>query len=73
MRRFMIAIIATLLASGPAARAQSAGHTPYDGDIQAYGAPWRYQHRNWSSPRHPLDPGVCWYLNDYTGEWVWKC
>jgi hypothetical protein len=74
MHRFVSLIIAAaLLTSASAALAQSAGNKPYDGDIQAYGAPWRYQHRDWSSARHPLDPGVCWYRNDHTGGWVWKC
>ncbi len=73
MGKLTLLIIATLLGFAPAAQAQRSGYYPYDGDIQAYGAPWRYQHRDWSNPRHPLDPGVCWYRNDYTGEWVWEC
>lgn len=73
MTKLTLILTTTILATGPAVQAQGAGHRPLEGDIQAYSAPWRYQHRDWSSPRHPLDPGICWYRNDYTGEWIWKC
>ncbi|MFO1125912.1 MAG: hypothetical protein U1E25_12005 [Methylocystis sp.] len=73
MRILTLLAIAALLALTPSAQAQRAGAIPYDGDIQAYGAPWRYQHRDWSRPGHPLDPGVCYYWNDYIGRWEWRC
>lgn len=73
MPKFALPLVAMIMASAPAAQVQSAGHSPLQGDIQAYSAPWRYQHRDWSSPTHPLDPSICWYRNNYTGEWVWKC
>jgi hypothetical protein len=73
MRKLTLPVIAALLAFAPSAQAQRAGALPYDGDIQAYGAPWRYQHRDWSRPGHPLDPGVCFYWNDYIGQWEWRC
>lgn len=68
-----LSLIAAFLLSASAAQAQRAGPFPYDGDIQVYGGPWRYQHRDWSSPARPLDPGVCWYWNDYIGAWEWEC
>lgn len=73
MSKIKAAIIVALMATATSAPAQTSGHFPYDGDIQAYGAPWRYQHRDWSRPWRPANPGVCWYFNNYTGEWVWEC
>ena len=73
MRKLSLLTIATLIAFATSAQAQRAGPYPYDGDIQAYGAPWRYQKRDWSTPWSPLNPGVCWYRNDYTGHWTWVC
>jgi hypothetical protein len=44
------------------------------GVIQRYGAPWRYNHRDWSGVHGPyLNPGVCWYWNSRRAEWVWGC
>ncbi|MGJ0392621.1 MAG: hypothetical protein ACR650_07660 [Methylocystis sp.] len=73
MRTLTLLTIVALLAPIVPARAQRAGPFPYDGDLQAYGAPWRYQHRDWSNPWRPLDPGVCWRWNDYMGYWKWEC
>jgi hypothetical protein len=73
MHRLMLLLIAALLIAAPSAEARRAGHYAYSGDIQAYGGPWRYQHRDWSRQGHPLDPGVCWYRNNFTGEWEWEC
>ncbi|QGM98469.1 hypothetical protein [Methylocystis parvus] len=73
MKKFALLTIAMIVASATAAEAQRAGPFPYDGDIQAYGAPWRYQFRDWSTPSRPLRPGVCWYWNDYTQLWKWEC
>jgi hypothetical protein len=73
MRKLTLLLIATLLIAAPPALAQRAGPAPNSGDIQAYGGPWRYQHRDWSRPGHPLDPGVCWYWNDRASEWKWEC
>ncbi len=72
MRKLTL-LVATLILIAPSAQAQRAGPYPYDGDIQAYGAPWRYQHRDWSAPGRPRNPGVCWYWNDYIGAWEWEC
>lgn len=43
-------------------------------DIQRYGAPWRYNHRDWSGVHGAyLSPGVCWYWNNRCTEWVLGC
>ncbi len=73
MSRLTLLTIGALLAFAASAQAQHIGQHPYDGDIQKYGGPWRYQHRDWSSPAHPHDPGVCYYWNDYIGQWEWGC
>lgn len=73
MSKIKATMIVALLMAAASAQAQTSGRYPYDGDIQAYGAHWRYQHRDWSRPGHPADPGVCWYFNSYTGDWVWEC
>ena len=73
MRKLTLLTIVALLAFAASAKAQRAGAFPYDGDVQAYGAPWRFQHRDWSRPGHPLDPGVCYYWNDHIGLWEWRC
>ncbi len=72
MRTLTLLTIVALLAPVAPALAQRAGPFPGDGDIQVYGGHWRYQHRDWSSPRGP-DPGVCWYWNAYMGQWEWEC
>lgn len=66
-------IIAALLVAAASAQAHSFWAHPYDGNIQSYGAHWRYQHRDWSRPGSPVNPGVCWQWSDYGGEWVWTC
>jgi hypothetical protein len=73
MRRLTLLTVAALLAAASSAQAQRGEHYGYSGDIQEYGAPWRYQHRDWSRPGHPHDPGVCWYWDDNTGKWLWEC
>ncbi|MGD9545590.1 MAG: hypothetical protein AB7F41_16385 [Methylocystis sp.] len=73
MRRFTLLIFGALLAFAAPAQAERVARNPYDGDLQAYGGPWRYQHRDWSRPGHPHDPGVCYYWNDYVGQWEWGC
>ncbi len=73
MRKLTLLTIAALLTAAGSAYAQHAGPFPYDGDIQAYGGHWRYQHRDWSGPGRPFNPGVCWYWNDYTRMWKWEC
>jgi hypothetical protein len=73
MRKLTLLTIAALLAAAPAAQARRAGNYAYSGDVQAYGGPWRYQHRDWSRPGHPLDPGICWVWDDRIGDWEWVC
>jgi hypothetical protein len=73
MRKLTLFVIAALFAAVAPAQAQRAGHYGYSGDTQVYGGPWRYQHRDWSRPGHPHDPGVCWYWDDRAGEWLWEC
>lgn len=72
MRRQLSLLIAaaTLFASGPvlAQIERELAVTP------RYGAPWRYNHRDWSGVHGPfLNPGVCWYWNSRRAEWIWGC
>jgi hypothetical protein len=69
----VLTIVAGLIAASGAQAQYYAGPLPGDGNIQNYGAHWRYQHRDWSRPGRPLNPGVCWERNDYMGLWEWKC
>jgi hypothetical protein len=73
MRKLVLLTLAALFFAAPAAQAQRAGPFPGSGNLQNYGAHWRYQHRDWSRPWRPLNPGVCWEWNDYMGQWEWQC
>lgn len=72
MRRQLGILLAfgALVGSGPAL----AQYERELGVIPRYGAPWRYNHRDWSGVHGPyLNPGVCWYWNRQRAEWVWAC
>jgi hypothetical protein len=70
MRRFRLLVATTLiLASSIPVVAQE----KCLGNLQRYGGPWRYQHRDWSNVYGRLDPGVCWKWDDNFGRWVWIC
>ncbi|BDV34075.1 MULTISPECIES: hypothetical protein [Methylocystis] len=73
MRKLTLLTIAALLTAAGSAHAQSAGPFPSDGNIQSYGGHWRYQHRDWSAPGRPLNPGVCWQWSDSELLWKWVC
>lgn len=73
MRKLTLITLAALLYAAPMAEAQDAGLFPGSGNLQNYGGHWRYQHRDWSSPYRPLNPGVCWEWNYVMGLWEWVC
>lgn len=66
-------VVVALLVAATSAQAHSVRGNPNDGNIQSYGAHWRYQHREWSRPGSRMNPGVCWQRSDDEGEWVWTC
>ena len=69
MRKLAIAVtLVPLLLGGPALAQEREL-----GNIQRYGALWRYQKRDWSNVYGYANPGLCWAWNNWRGEWVWTC
>jgi hypothetical protein len=71
MKNLIVATTAMLLISVSLAVAQDVARHPGEGDIQRYGAPWRYQHRYWGSGH--ANPQECWQWDSIDGRYEWEC
>ncbi len=71
MKKLAILTAALLLNSVSLAVAQDVAKHPGEGDIQRYGAQWRYQHRYWGQGHE--NPSECWDWDAIEGKWEWEC
>lgn len=71
MKRLAILIAAMFLIPSSLAFAQDVSKHPGEGDVQRYGAPWRYQHRYWGAGH--VNPKECWEWDAIDGRWEWEC
>lgn len=68
-----LTLLAALLVAPPSAQAQREGVDPYEGDLQAFGVRWPSQRRDRVRPTAQIDLSLCWYWNEYAGEWELQC
>ncbi len=71
MHKLILAVaVAPLLLATPTVADESERQL---GNVQRYGAQWRYMRRDWSGVYGFANPGVCWEFNFSHAQWVWKC